>query len=186
MVRGRSLLCDQSAAGRADDARQAARRHLLRYLLARLGQCCSMDRVVAAHWRICCGSPGPGQRPGCGRDLASTRRHSPCRSSERVRYRGFAKARLRLPGGLGDDIPFIVTAQRSAVAVLRLALLSNAGYTNPMSSSPGGTALVEWTQDRGQPPLPVLPRAHKHRRRRDAQDGLASATESLIQASAFP
>jgi hypothetical protein len=44
---------------------------------------------------------------------------------------------FQLPGGLSDDIPFIVTAQRSAVAVLRLALLSNAGYTNPMSSSPG-------------------------------------------------
>jgi hypothetical protein len=31
MVRGRSLLCDQPAAGRPDDARQAARRHLLRH-----------------------------------------------------------------------------------------------------------------------------------------------------------
>jgi hypothetical protein len=41
-----------------------------------------------------------------------------------------------LRGGLSDDIPFMVTAQRSAMAVLRLALLSRAGYTNPMSTNP--------------------------------------------------
>ena len=87
MVRGRSLLREHPAAGGAEDAGQAARRHLLRHLLARLGQRCSMDRLVAAHRRIRRGNPCPGQRPGCDRDLASTRRHSPYRSSEQVRYR---------------------------------------------------------------------------------------------------
>ena len=42
-----------------------------------------------------------------------------------------------LPDGLSDDIPFQVMALQSATAVLQLALLRNAGYDNPMSTTPG-------------------------------------------------
>lgn len=44
---------------------------------------------------------------------------------------------FRLPGGLSDDVGFIITAQRSATAVLRLALLRSAGYGNPLSPTRG-------------------------------------------------
>ena len=43
----------------------------------------------------------------------------------------------KLPGGLSDDMPFVITAQFSATAVLRLALLRLAGYENPLSKAPG-------------------------------------------------
>jgi hypothetical protein len=54
-----------------------------------------------------------------------------------VRLRNSLAHGSRLPGGLSDDLQFIVTAQRSTMAVLQLALLSHAGYANPMSKHPG-------------------------------------------------
>jgi hypothetical protein len=99
MVRSRSLLRDQPAAGCPDDARQAARRHLFRQPLARLGQRCGMDRLVGIYWRIRRGSLGPGQWPGCDRDLASTRRRPPRHA--RSRSAAVSRAR-RLPAALQD------------------------------------------------------------------------------------
>lgn len=42
-----------------------------------------------------------------------------------------------LNDGLSDDAPFVIMTQMSAEAVLRLALLSSAGFTNPGSQTPG-------------------------------------------------
>jgi hypothetical protein len=42
-----------------------------------------------------------------------------------------------MDGRLGDDVEFVVLAKESATAVLRLALLREAGYDNGRSSRPG-------------------------------------------------
>ncbi|WP_353952154.1 HEPN domain-containing protein [Knoellia sp. S7-12] len=42
-----------------------------------------------------------------------------------------------MDGRLGDDIEFVLLAEESATAVLRLALLREAGYDNSRSSTPG-------------------------------------------------
>ncbi len=44
---------------------------------------------------------------------------------------------LPLPGGMKNDVPFLVTSLRSVTAVLKLSLLAAAGYSNRDSAAPG-------------------------------------------------
>lgn len=57
----------------------------------------------------------------------------------------------RLPGGLSNDVEFLIAAQLSVAAVLRLALLSVAGYENQLSTSSGELLWSSGTRAAGHP-----------------------------------
>lgn len=63
-----------------------------------------------------------------------------------------------LNGGLSDDHPFVIMTYMSAAAVLRLALLSSAGFTNPSSQTPGELLWARGKRATGHPNSPVFHR----------------------------
>ena len=54
-----------------------------------------------------------------------------------MRLRNSLAHGLQLPAGLGQNVEFVVEAQRSVAAVLQLAVLNHLGYTNRLGSQTG-------------------------------------------------
>lgn len=54
-----------------------------------------------------------------------------------MRLRNSLAHGLRLPAGLGDDVEFVIEAQRSVANVLRLTIMKELGYTNHLGSNVG-------------------------------------------------
>lgn len=63
-----------------------------------------------------------------------------------------------LKGGLSDDHPFVIMAYMSAAAVLRLALLSSAGFINRSSKTPGELLSAHGERATGHPNSPLFHR----------------------------